>query len=352
MSDAGRDGPVDGKILLITGASSGLGAALADQAARMGLRLALTARRADRLAAVAAQARALGAPEVFTIAADLADPESPERIVAEVSERLGGLDVLINNAGFGLPSAYAWADAEALRRQIEVNFTAPVLLTHAALPLLLRRRGMVINVGSAITSLAAPALGAYGPTKAALAYWNDALRRELRHRGLRVCLVEPGPIATEFFEAVAARKPGAADAPPAPRTSALRNFLDAFHPSHDIMTEPPPRLLTVDAEVVARRVLRLLDHPRRRVSVPRSFVWPYRALGSLVRAVPWLGDLMLDPLARRAEAAARTGGLDGGPPADYPIAGPATAGPAPDRVAQSVEQRTSSAKNRSLAREE
>ena len=329
MADAGRGDAGGGKTLLITGASSGLGAALAGQAARQGHRLALTARRADRLDAVADRARALGSPQVITIAADLADPGSPDRIVAALSERLGGLDVLINNAGFGLPSAFAWADASALRRQIEVNFTAPVLLTHAALPLLLDRRGMVINVGSAITSLAAPALGAYGPTKAALAYWNDALRRELRHRGLRVCLVEPGPVATEFFEAVVALKTGAADAPPAPRVSALRNFLDAFRPDHDMMTEPPPRLLTADADAVARRILRLLDRPRRRLSVPRSFVWPYRALGTLVRAAPWLGDLMLAPLARRAEAAARPGGLDDGPPADYLNAGAGDRGPRP-----------------------
>ncbi len=318
-----RAGKPEERVLLITGASGGIGACLARQAACKGFRLILTARRTDRLDAVAEQSRKLGAPEVLAIPADLADPETPSRIVQKVANGPGRLDILINNAAFGLPSAFAWADPRAIRRQIEVNFTAPVVLTREALPLLLARRGMVINVGSAITSMAAPALGVYGPTKAALAYWNDALRRELRHRGLRVCLVEPGPVDTEFFEAVAALKGATDGASPKAGVSSLRNFLDAFRADHDMMTEPPPRLLTVDAERVARAILTLIDRPRRRLSVPRSFVWPYRVLGGLVRTAPWLGDLMLSSLARRAEAAAtrRPAGLDEPTPADYSLKG-------------------------------
>src|SRR5207248_4909192 len=111
------------------------------------------------------------------------------------------------NAGFGLPTLFADGDPAGLRRQLEVNFVAPLMLARAALPRLLERRGTIINVGSAITSVANSALGAYGATKAGLAYWNDALRRELRSTGVRVCLVEPGPIKTEFMDSLGSLVP-------------------------------------------------------------------------------------------------------------------------------------------------
>ena len=92
--------------------------------------------------------------------------------------------MLINNAGLGLPTQFADAEPEQLARQIAVNFTAPLLLTRLSLPSLIERRGMLINIGSAITGVANSALGAYGATKAGLAYWNDALRRELWSTGV------------------------------------------------------------------------------------------------------------------------------------------------------------------------
>ena len=109
--------------------------------------------------------------------------------------------MLINNAGLGLPHLFAGSEPEQILRQLEVNLVAPMMLTRYALPYLIESRGVVINVGSSITSVANPALGAYGATKAGLAYWNDALRREVQYKGVNVCLVEPGPVKTEFFDA-------------------------------------------------------------------------------------------------------------------------------------------------------
>lgn len=310
----------DRTVILITGASSGIGAAIARDAARLGHRLALTARRADRLEEVAGEARLRGAPEVLTISADLADPSTPERLVRDVIGHFGGLDVLVNNAGFGLPDLFEAAGPGEIRRQIEVNYIAPVLLTRWALPHLLERGGMVINVGSAITSLATPAMGVYGSTKAALAYWNDALRRELRHKGLRVCLVEPGPVGTDFFNAVASLKAsgdrdafdagvgridearlaavGRADYLDA---AALQDQGDELRKASNAFLDPPPRFLTASVETVARRVVRLIERPRRRLSVPKRFVWPWRWLGQYFQLTPWLGDAVLSNLARRAD---------------------------------------------------
>jgi short-subunit dehydrogenase len=191
------------KVVLITGASAGLGAHMAREAARRGHHLVLTARRGDRLEALAdAIQSTIPECEVVTLAAALDDPTTPERLVSETLARFGRLDVLINNAGMGLPTFFADASPDDLRRQLEVNLVAPLLLTRHAIPALTERKGLIINVGSAITCVPNPALGAYGATKSGLAYWNDALRRELWDRGVRVCLVEPGPVKTEFFQAL------------------------------------------------------------------------------------------------------------------------------------------------------
>lgn len=260
------------KVVVITGASAGIGAALARELARQGRNLALTARRGDRLEALATELRAHRV-DVLTITADLEDPEAPETIVGQTVEHFGGLDVLINNAGFGLPMVFTEAEPHDLRRQLEVNFVAPLLLAREATPHLVARRGTIINIGSAITSVANPALGAYGATKAGLAYWNDALRRELRHRGVRVCLVEPGPVKTEFFDALIVFAPPSGEYNP---------LLDA-----------PLPWMTADVNDVARRIARLIDRPLRRLSVRRRVVWPFRIVGGVFKAWPWLGDVAL-----------------------------------------------------------
>jgi short-subunit dehydrogenase len=269
-------------IILITGASAGLGQALARELARRrpAPALVLVARRIERLDRLAGELRAAN-PGVLvaTIRADLADPAAPQRLAEEVVARFGGIDVLINNAGLGLPTQFADADPEWIADQIAVNFTAPLILTRSCLPSLIERRGMVINIGSAITCVANSALGAYGATKAGLAYWNDALRRELKPRRVRVCLVEPGPIRTEFLDAI-------------------HSLVPAGERTDPILDNAMP-WMTADVTVVARRVARLLDHPRRRISVLRRLVWPFRALGALARLCPPLGDRVVIRLSRR-----------------------------------------------------
>jgi short-subunit dehydrogenase len=267
------------KVVLITGASAGLGAHMAREAARRGHHLVLTARRGDRLDALADEIRAaVPACEVLTIAAALDDPETPERVIAETLARFGRLDVLINNAGMGLPTLFADANPDDLRRQLEVNLVAPLLLARQAIPALAEQRGVIIHVGSAITCVPNPALGAYGATKAGLAYWNEAVRRELWDRGVRVCLVEPGPVKTEFFQALQ----GLADRP------------GGYHP----MLDAPYPWMTARAEVVARRIVGLIERPRRRLSVLRRFVWPWRLLGYLLRLSPPLADRGVVSVAR------------------------------------------------------
>ncbi len=277
--------------MLVTGASAGLGRAVARELARQGHRLALTARRADRLEALAEELRNLGS-DVLIVPADLSSSEAAEGIVSSVVARFGGLDVLINNAGFGLPRFFGESEPDDLREQIAVNLTAPILLVRHAIPHLIASKGLVINVGSAITVVANPVFGVYGTTKAGLAYWNDALRRELRHKGVRVCLVEPGPVDTEFFDAVNVR---VSDALPPIGVNPAPDGL--YNP----MRDRPPRIMTARIDEAARRIVQLLDRPRRRLSFPRRMIWPWRGLGALLRLFPGLADVLLSWLAIRID---------------------------------------------------
>jgi short-subunit dehydrogenase len=270
-------------VVLITGASAGLGAALARELVRRkkASALVLTARRGDRLEQLAEELRPLQAGlEILTVAADLADPATPPRLVAETAGRFGGLDILINNAGLGLPTLFAGALPELLARQLAVNLTAPLMLTRLCLPSLVERHGMIINIGSAITCVANSALGAYGATKAGLAYWNDALRRELYSTGVTVCLVEPGPFKTEFMDA-------------------LGSLVSAGERTHPILDNTAP-WMTAKVDEVARRTVGLLDRPRRRISVTRRFVWSLRLLGAILRLSPPLGDRLVRLLQRES----------------------------------------------------
>ena len=279
------------KRILLTGASAGIGRDLARVFARRGYRLALTARRVERLEALAVELRAIGA-EVIVLPDDLADPAAPPRLVAAAVGALGGLDVLVNNAGYGLARFFGEESTEAIRRQVEVNLTAPLVLAREALPHLVASRGTLINVGSSITCVAMPAFGAYGTTKAAMAYWNDALRREVRHKGVSVCLVEPGPVETEFLDVV-----GAAD-----RDGVRTSRWDEQSPLIRKMQERPSAFFTAKSDEAARRIARLVDHPRRRLSIRRRAVWPFRLVGGLFQVAPGLADALIGRVLRRAEA--------------------------------------------------
>jgi short-subunit dehydrogenase len=272
MSSSTSTAP-QGRTILITGASAGLGAALARAIVQecKAAALILVARRVDRLNALAAELKETSPRlEVLTIAADLSDPRGCDKAARATIDRFGGVDVLINNAGFGLPTLFADAPVEDVEQQVAVNFLAPLVLTRHLAASLIARRGTIINIGSAITCVASSALGAYGATKAGIAYWNDALRREMASLDVNVCLVEPGPIKTEFSDAMRDRvAPGG-----------------RAHP----VVDTPSAWMTADVDDVARRVVGLIDHPRRRLSVRRRMVWPFRVLGVIAMAFPALGD--------------------------------------------------------------
>jgi short-subunit dehydrogenase len=185
---------------ILTGASSGIGRELARELARRGVRQVLTARREDRLRTLAAEIQSLGG-EAECVPGDITESQLRLRLLEAARKRFGGIDLLVNNAGMGVFGPFQGADAERLRRTMEVNFFAPVELIRAALPLLKEGNDpAVVNIGSVLGHFAVPNKSEYCASKFALHGFSDALRMELARDGVGVLLVSPSTTATEFFD--------------------------------------------------------------------------------------------------------------------------------------------------------
>ncbi len=190
-----------GRTALVTGASSGIGAATAQALAARQVRLGLLARREDRLAEVADRCIALGAPEVRILGADLADLGSLESVVNAAEDHLDGIDVLVNNAGRPMRRRVAELTPAEVELTMAVNYFAPVRLTLLALPHMLRRgSGCVVNVSSVGGRIPITGEAAYCGSKAALCGFSETLAVELAGTGVDVRLIIPGPIDTEIWD--------------------------------------------------------------------------------------------------------------------------------------------------------
>ncbi len=235
-------------VVLLTGASSGIGEATARHLASLGYALILTARRGELLDRLAAE---LG-PHVLSVAADVSVPQDRAWLVHAALERFGRIDALINNAGIRTGKGHWWDDPEPLR-VLDMNLYAPIELTRLVLPGMLERRaGSVVNIGSVAGRVATHSM--YSASKFGLRGFSLSLRRELLHAGVSVSLVSPDYIRM-------------------PLTSGTR------------LQMPGP-------EVVARAVADALLHPRREVFAP---AW-YGPLSLLSGLMPGLSNLLVQRL--------------------------------------------------------
>jgi short-subunit dehydrogenase len=247
---------------VLTGASSGIGRALARELGRHGARLVLTARREAQLAQLAEEIRAAGGVGYY-VAGDLTDAAVRRQVLTAAESHLGGLDLLVNNAGVGALGPFAEADAERLRRIMEVNFFAPAELMRAAIPLLRAgRRPLIVNVSSVLAHRAVPGKSEYCASKFALHGLSDAVRCELAPLGINVLLVSPSTTRTEFTENV------------------LEKAADVYVPPWGAMS----------AEAVARRTLHAIRRGDHEVIL---------SLGG--KLLVWL-DRLCPPLANRVIA--------------------------------------------------
>ena len=189
---------LDGRIALVTGASSGIGEATAIALAQAGARVAIAARRVDRLQALAERLRPLGA-EPLVLEADLLDEHVAQQIVRDTEAHFGQLDILVNNAGVMYLEPVAEADLGRWRRMLELNVLSLIASTQAALAgMKSRRDGHIVNIASTAGRIANPNAAAYSATKFGVVAFSEALRREVYADNIRVSVIEPGVVQTEL----------------------------------------------------------------------------------------------------------------------------------------------------------
>ena len=254
------------KIALVTGASSGIGAATARRLASEGMQVVLVARRLDRLEELAGELRQAGG-QAEPMAADLMQESDRSRLFQEVTERYGDVDILVDNAGlgwYGYGSDMSWKTAWEL---LQVNVEAVVQLTIGFLATMRKRNsGHIINVGSISGSIPSQGIALYGATKSFLDNFTTALHRELTGTRVHVSVVRAGPVRTEFGEVALSKENGG---------------------------HVPTEHVGVTADYVALRIWKLMLRPRRVIYVPgwlRVVPWAELAFGSIIDRV---GPLLL-----------------------------------------------------------
>ncbi len=190
---------VAGRRVLVTGASSGIGAGLAEALAAAGATVGIVARREDRLAEVLERCRKHTSSSRMWVA-DLADLSAVDALAAAAIRELGGVDVLVNNAGIPKRRHVTALDAATVDAVMHINYSSPVRLTLALLPQMLERgEGRIVNVSSVAATLSPPGEAAYAATKAAVTVFSESMAVDLWDTGVKVMVVYPGVVDTELF---------------------------------------------------------------------------------------------------------------------------------------------------------
>ena len=249
-----------GRTVLVTGASSGIGAALARELADRGDTLALVARRAERLDEVLADCRTTS-PASQRWAADLSDPVSAADLALEIWDHFGGVDVVVNNAAVPMRRDVARLTMREVERTMRINYLSPVAISLAVLPRMLERRsGTIVNVSSLGGRLGITAEAAYSGSKFALAGWSESMAIDLDGTGVRVKLILPGAIDTEIWDQPDNDAPlyEGPKEPPEAIAGALADAIDSDRFEHylpDMKAVIEAKTADIDAFMVGMRAL-------------------------------------------------------------------------------------------------
>ena len=272
------------QVVIVTGASAGIGEAVARRLGRAGARLVLTARRADRLAALAKELDPSGG-RVLAVPGDVAVDADRRRLVEAALAKFGRLDALVNNAGYGTRGPVELVPVDLIRRNYETNVFALIALAQLVAPHLRKQgAGRIVNVGSVAGRIARPFSSIYDSTKHAVEALTDGLRGELKPFGVEVVLIRPGFIVTEFIEAA-----NAVSTPVMEHTGPYAPYFGGFRDNYKRWLRWAGR-----PDDIARLVERALTarHPAPRYAAPfhaRLFLFlkwalPARLIDFLVRA--------------------------------------------------------------------
>jgi len=253
-----------GKVVLITGASSGFGEDAARLFAKEGCRVVLAARRLERLQSLAEDIQNAGG-EAIAVPVDVNQPAEIEVMVQSALDVYGKIDILFNNAGFGSTDWFENLEAERhIETLIRVNLIGTMLVTHAVLPHMLKRRtGHILNMSSVAGLIAAPLISNYSASKYGVRAFTDALRREVSPFGIKVTGIYPGPAATEYGENIR-------------KTQSGKSVKRVRYPH-------------LKSEYVARRVVRAAKKPVRSLVIP----WWFRVITGFDMLFPVFVDWIL-----------------------------------------------------------
>jgi len=253
---------VKGKVVVITGASSGIGEATAREFGREGAKVVLAARRVDRLETLAQEIGGMGTgAETLVVQADLSKLEDIQALINKTLERFGRIDVLFNNAGFGRLDWLENLDpVKDIQAQFDVNVLGVVQTTRQALPIMMKQRaGHIINMCSMAGLVATPTYTIYAACKHAVHGFSEALRREVKPWGIDVSLVYPGGVVTEFGQHAGVKR----------KTKATT-----------------PKFMLLTAEQVGQAVVKLVRRPRAMWIIP----WQWGVTAWLNKNFPGLVD--------------------------------------------------------------
>jgi NADP-dependent 3-hydroxy acid dehydrogenase YdfG len=190
--------PLQGKVCVVTGASSGIGEATARRLSQAGASVALGARRVDRLKTLVEEIESNGG-RALAVPTDVSDESQAKALIEDAANELGRLDVLVNNAGVMLLGPIEGADTSEWRQMIDVNVLGLLYCTHSALPIMREQGGgHIVNISSVAGRRAGAGTGVYNATKWAVGAFSEALRQEALHSNVRVTLIEPGMVTTEL----------------------------------------------------------------------------------------------------------------------------------------------------------
>lgn len=253
---------IKGKVVIVTGASSGIGEATAREFGREGAKVVLAARRVDKLQALAQEIDAMGTvAQAYVIQADLSKLEDIQRLVVDTIAIFGRIDVLVNNAGFGRLDWLENLDPiKDIQAQIDVNVMGVIQTTRQVLPVMIAQRsGSIINMCSMAGLVATPTYSIYAASKHAVHGFSEALRREVKPWGIDVSLIYPGGVVTEFTAHAGIKR----------KTNATT-----------------PKFMLLTAEQVGKAIVRLVRHPRRMWIIP----WLWSVTVFMNRFLPGLVD--------------------------------------------------------------
>lgn len=253
---------IKGKVVIVTGASSGIGEAAAREFGHAGARVVIAARRVERLLTLAHEIEALGG-DVLVVQTDMSKFGDIQNLVAQTLERFGRVDVLINNAGFGRLDWLEKLDPiDDIQVQMDVNVMGVIHATRQVLPVMIQQRnGSIINVCSIAGLVGTPTYSIYAASKHAVHGFSEALRREVKPWGIDVSLIYPGGVLTEFTQRAGIKR----------KTSAST-----------------PAFMVLTAEQVGRAIVDLVHRPRRMWIIP--WLWAFTVW--LNRLFPALVDVM------------------------------------------------------------